>query len=478
MAETSKIQGYDIKDATARGSIVTIGEELESIDNAVGELQEDVSGITERLDFYLQVNPIVTTGTKIATLSVENVDYDLYAPQGSSAGGVQSVSGTNSAICTTDASGNVTVDVAFITTGKAANATPASRATVEGMNNTVDAPASHAEGTGNTISQYASQCAHAEGTNNTVNGINGHAEGYNNTVDGQHSHAEGSGNTTTGNYSHAGGSGSVAAGNGSMAQGYYTKTLNVGELAVGSYNKSDSLTRFSVGNGNSDSNRSNLFEVTSAGSAIVSGELHVGDDVYVDGQNIYIDNASGVQKEISINASNQLCIDSIPISGGSYVLPTASASTLGGVKVGTGLSIDGNGVLSASGGGGGSHTYSTTEQVVGTWIDGKPLYEKTIFIGNVARNNSASVSSGVSDIDKVIELKGIGEQIADNSAWADYNQPQGFIPIPNYRSTTYYCGIAISSSNNIGINLTSDYQRLDNCYAIIRYTKTTDTPNA
>lgn len=36
-----------------------------------------------------------------------------------------------------------------------------------------------------------------------------------------------------------------------------------------------------------------------------------------------------------------------------YTLPVASAETLGGVKVGTNLSIDENGVLSASGGGGG-----------------------------------------------------------------------------------------------------------------------------
>jgi hypothetical protein len=35
-------------------------------------------------------------------------------------------------------------------------------------------------------------------------------------------------------------------------------------------------------------------------------------------------------------------------STGSYTLPTASASTLGGVKVGTGLAIDANGVLSVS----------------------------------------------------------------------------------------------------------------------------------
>lgn len=37
--------------------------------------------------------------------------------------------------------------------------------------------------------------------------------------------------------------------------------------------------------------------------------------------------------------------------GGSYTLPTASASVLGGIKVGTNLAIDGGGVLSASSGG-------------------------------------------------------------------------------------------------------------------------------
>jgi len=37
--------------------------------------------------------------------------------------------------------------------------------------------------------------------------------------------------------------------------------------------------------------------------------------------------------------------------GGSYTLPTASGSVLGGIKIGTGLSIDGNGVVSATGGG-------------------------------------------------------------------------------------------------------------------------------
>lgn len=58
--------------------------------------------------------------------------------------------------------------------------------------------------------------------------------------------------------------------------------------------------------------------------------------------------------------------------GGGYTLPIATSSKLGGVKVGSNLSIDESGVLSAP------VNYSTTEQQIGTWTDGKPLYQKTV----------------------------------------------------------------------------------------------------
>lgn len=61
--------------------------------------------------------------------------------------------------------------------------------------------------------------------------------------------------------------------------------------------------------------------------------------------------------------------------GGGYELPIASASTLGGVKIGENLEISESGVLSASGGG---NEWSTEEHEVGTWIDGTPVYEKTV----------------------------------------------------------------------------------------------------
>ena len=38
--------------------------------------------------------------------------------------------------------------------------------------------------------------------------------------------------------------------------------------------------------------------------------------------------------------------------GGGYVLPVASESTLGGVKIGSGISIDSGGTISAEGGSG------------------------------------------------------------------------------------------------------------------------------
>ena len=53
------------------------------------------------------------------------------------------------------------------------------------------------------------------------------------------------------------------------------------------------------------------------------------------------------------------------LSGDSYSLPVAGANTLGGVKVGSGLSIDANGVLSASGGGGSTpHMYQCVVQCI------------------------------------------------------------------------------------------------------------------
>ena len=66
-----------------------------------------------------------------------------------------------------------------------------------------------------------------------------------------------------------------------------------------------------------------------------------------------------------------------------YTLPKASVTELGGVKVGSGLAISDEGVLSATGGGGsGGRYYSQSQREIGMWLDDRKLYQKTIIIPN------------------------------------------------------------------------------------------------
>ena len=62
--------------------------------------------------------------------------------------------------------------------------------------------------------------------------------------------------------------------------------------------------------------------------------------------------------------------------------------------------------INANESGGSSHTYSTTEQVIGTWIDGKPLYEKIITgITYVAKASWENTGITIQNLDKVISCK-------------------------------------------------------------------------
>lgn len=90
---------------------------------------------------------------------------------------------------------------------------------------------------------------------------------------------------------------------------------------------------------------------------------------YVNDTYVYYALHNGTNTEIkkaTINSSWTITITT-ESSGGGYVLPIASLSTLGGIKVGNNLSIDANGVLSATGGGGGGDVTTNTDQnITGT----------------------------------------------------------------------------------------------------------------
>ena len=119
--------------------------------------------------------------------------------------------------------------------------------------------------------------------------------------------------------------------------------------------------------------------------------------------------------------------------------------------------------------------YATTERVVGTWIDGKPLYEITIEI------NAPQVSSDGTE-------KSVNGVISSNvdfafivGAYAKYNVSPYYTvwTMPYYNNSMRY----IKSFTQIQDGTTRIWQIASNgtaynsciCYLIIRYTKTTDS---
>lgn len=132
-----------------------------------------------------------------------------------------------------------------------------------------------------------------------------------------------------------------------------------------------------------------------------------------------------------------------------------------------------NGKEYAGSGGGASHTYSTTEQVVGTWLDGKPLYEKTFEWNNVYCGNESSS-------EMTHDLTNIDFAFVHLALFKDTNVGA----FKNWSNCT--SGIAYSDSSRIPINWQvgtnkvfwiGDYANRNTTRsykAVIRYTKTTD----
>ena len=128
-------------------------------------------------------------------------------------------------------------------------------------------------------------------------------------------------------------------------------------------------------------------------SASVLGGIKIGTNLSIDGSGVvssadttYSDATQSVAGLMS--TSDKTKLDGIDTNANNYSLPTASSSTLGGIKVGTNLSIDGNSVLSST-----NTTYSNaTTSVAGlmstadkTKLDG---------IDNNANNYSLPNASG------------------------------------------------------------------------------------
>ena len=176
----------------------------------------------------------------------------------------------------------------------------------------------------NVASAYYS---HAEGYMTTANAPYSHAEGSNTVASNLSCHAEGSGTTASGNCSHAENTGCIASGSNSHAEGYYTiargehshasgahTIAGMEVFALGKYNKKAEDVALVVGNGwgnDSHEYRSDALTLD------YSGNLHISGKLTADG-------------------------------GVGYVLPTATADTLGGVMIGDNINVSDSGTISVN----------------------------------------------------------------------------------------------------------------------------------
>ena len=117
-------------------------------------------------------------------------------------------------------------------------------------------------------------------------------------------------------------------------------------------------------------------------------------------------------------------------------------------------------------GGAGSEVYSTEEQVIGTWIDGKPIYRKIIQSTTSSDGSTRYIPIGV-NVDEFVSMhclvKSRGTQYL----------PSGFNYADTYKiSIDGYDNLGGANANTVGIRHTG-YPNLP-VTIILEYTKTTD----
>jgi hypothetical protein len=111
--------------------------------------------------------------------------------------------------------------------------------------------------------------------------------------------------------------------------------------------------------------------------------------------------------------------------------------------------------------------YSYSEQKIGTWVDGKPIYSKSFYVSSLPNNNYMNVAHNISNIDTIIDIQGVMINPNNNVA-----VPINFAGNANmYGSGSNLCvradrtEITIGDSTNLSANI---------AYIHLYYTKTTD----
>lgn len=124
---------------------------------------------------------------------------------------------------------------------------------------------------------------------------------------------------------------------------------------------------------------------------------------------------------------------------------------------------------------GGGENYSTEEQVVGTWIDGKKLYQKTVAVNLPTSDDNGVTWHGISDFGVLADLT-LNWYDTEDKIWYA-NQRYYFDPQDSTQYDVGAFGVMVNENyvviSRIGVAIDWS-KRNENAYITIRYTKTTN----
>lgn len=113
-----------------------------------------------------------------------------------------------------------------------------------------------------------------------------------------------------------------------------------------------------------------------------------------------------------------------------------------------------------------STTYSTNEQAIGTWIDGKTIYRKVIDFGALPNATKKEVAHNISNIDKFITVEGIATRQDDTK----FTQS---LPLVYMSSESNYNTTLGANTTYVEIRCVEN-RDMFKAYVTLEYTKTTD----
>lgn len=124
--------------------------------------------------------------------------------------------------------------------------------------------------------------------------------------------------------------------------------------------------------------------------------------------------------------------------------------------------------------GGSYEVYSTEEQVIGKWINGKLLYRKVINLGTLPNTDTVNIPHNIDNLDRIISMRGMAKSPRQNlllpfpySLGKDGFNSDGTVKINAVPINIY------EQQGNIVVYTLSDRSDMTG-YVILEYIKTTD----